>query len=170
MSAYKKLLAENMEPHNQLSITVEESGNIYLFYDTVHLVKNVRNNLLGRKRFIFPSYPFIGFSKDTIVQGRAIPWKLLHDTHEKDEFCISTLRKASILTKQVSHIFMKYFHHVKLSFQNILWTTICNNFIWCSQVLHPGDHKQSVSTALAIFHETTIAALVSYFPDLQDSA
>ena len=37
-------------------------------------------------------------------------------------------------------------------------------------MLHPGDRKQSVSTALAIFHETTNAALVSYFPDRQDSA
>ena len=54
VSVYKKLLAENIEPHNQLSITVEESGNIYLLYDTVHLVKNVRNYLLGRKRLIFP--------------------------------------------------------------------------------------------------------------------
>ena len=107
VSAYRKLLAENMEPHNQLSITVEESGNIYLFYDTVHLVRNVRSNLRVRKRFIFSSFSFKGFSKDIYVPGGEISWKLLHDTHEKDKSCISTLRKASMLTKQVSHIFMK---------------------------------------------------------------
>ena len=92
VSAYKKLLSENMEPHNQLSITVEESRNIYLFYDTVHLVKNVRNNLLGRKRFIFPSFSFKGFPNDINVPGGETSWKLLHDTHEKDESCISSLR------------------------------------------------------------------------------
>ena len=38
------------------------------------------------------------------------------------------------------------------------------------RVLHPGDRKQSLSTALAIFNEISIAALVLYFPDRHDSA
>ena len=33
------------------------------------------------------------------------------------------------------------------------------------KVLHPGNCKQNVPTALAIFHETTAAAIQSYFPD-----
>ena len=28
----------------------------YLFYDTVHLMKNIRNNLLNGKRFVFPEF------------------------------------------------------------------------------------------------------------------
>ena len=34
-----------------------------------------------------------------------------------------------------------------------------------SKVLHPGSCKQSVPVAIAIFHETTYAAIRSYFPD-----
>ena len=32
------------------------------------------------------------------------------------------------------------------------------------EVLHPGHNKQNVNLALAIFHDTTIAAIKSYFP------
>ena len=38
------------------------------------------------------------------------------------------------------------------------------------QVLHPGSCKQSVPPALAIFDESTIAAILSYFPKRQDAA
>ncbi|XP_065673901.1 uncharacterized protein LOC136090852 [Hydra vulgaris] len=38
------------------------------------------------------------------------------------------------------------------------------------KVLHPGNFKQNVSLALAIFDETTSAAIHSYFPDLKSSA
>ena len=33
-----------------------------------------------------------------------------------------------------------------------------------TKVLHPGNCKQNVPTVLAIFHETTAAAIQSYFP------
>ena len=36
------------------------------------------------------------------------------------------------------------------------------------EVLHPGRNKQNVNLALAIFHNTTIAAIKSYFPSRQD--
>ena len=36
------------------------------------------------------------------------------------------------------------------------------------EVLHPGHNKQNVNLALAIFHDTTIAAIKSYFPYRQD--
>ena len=36
------------------------------------------------------------------------------------------------------------------------------------QTLHPGNNKQNVPLAIAIFHETTIAAAQSYFPDRRD--
>ena len=32
------------------------------------------------------------------------------------------------------------------------------------KVLHPGHNKQKVNLALAIFHDTTIAAIKNYFP------
>ena len=38
------------------------------------------------------------------------------------------------------------------------------------QVTHPGNNKQNVSHALAIFHETTSAAILSYYPERVDAA
>ena len=32
------------------------STKIYLFFDNVHLVKNIRNNLLNCKKFVFPAF------------------------------------------------------------------------------------------------------------------
>ena len=36
------------------------------------------------------------------------------------------------------------------------------------KALHPSENKQNVNLAIAIFHETTIAACESYFPDRTD--
>ena len=38
------------------------------------------------------------------------------------------------------------------------------------QVLHPGNKKQNVPLALAIFHETTTAAFESHFPEREDTS
>ena len=38
------------------------------------------------------------------------------------------------------------------------------------KVLHPGNCKQNVSVAVAIFYETTSAALTSYFPEKKNEA
>ena len=35
---------------------------------------------------------------------------------------------------------------------------------------HPGDNKQNVQLALNVFHETTVAAIKSYFPERNDAA
>ena len=39
---------------------IKQPGNFdkktYLFYDTVHIMKNIRNNLLNRKKFVFPEF------------------------------------------------------------------------------------------------------------------
>ena len=46
----------------------------YLFYDTVHLVKNMRNNLLNYKRFIFPKFEYHGFCVPIILPAGEITW------------------------------------------------------------------------------------------------
>ena len=38
-----------------------------------------------------------------------------------------------------------------------------------NKVLHPGKYKQNVQLALDIFHETTVAAISSYFPNCNDA-
>ena len=37
---------------------IKKGSKVYLMYDSVHLIKNVRNNLLNSKRFVFPAFSF----------------------------------------------------------------------------------------------------------------
>ena len=109
----------------------------YLFFDIVHWIKNIRNNLLNRKKFVFASSTF-GLFKDVIdVPQGYISWRMFYDAYEKDEVLQSNLRKAYKLTYQA---------------------------------VHPGNNKQDVSLALAIFDETTSTAIKSYFPERLDAA
>ena len=106
----------------------------YLFYDSVHLLKNVRNNLLNSRQFIFPEFYFSDFIS---LPPRKISWKLLHSVFDEDEKLEANLRKANKLTYEV---------------------------------LHPGDNKQSVPLALAIFDPTISATIESYFPESDAAA
>ena len=111
---------------------------IYLFHDAVHLVKNIRNNLLNQKRLIFP--PFTKYDMNDLkveFKGGEITWALLHKVREMDMKCQANLRAATKLQ---------------------------------AKVLHPGNCKQSVPVALAIFDPSTIAAIRHYFPEHSDSA
>ena len=137
VSAYRKLLDLYGKDEDGLRIYVEDMP-IYLFHDTVHLIKNIRNNLLHRKRLIFPPFLSSDLEDKTVeVKGGEISWSLLHKVREKDMECQANLRAAP-----------------KLS----------------ANVLHPGNCKQNVPVALAIFDPSTIAAIKHYFPDSVDSA
>jgi len=105
---------------------------IYLFFDNVHLVKNIRNNLLNSKKFVFPAFSF-SLNNDVLMSSTSgyIRWRDFHDIFEEDEKHKANLRMAP-----------------KLTFSS----------------LYPCNNKQNVGLALAIFHETTIAACKRYFP------
>ena len=106
--------------------------NIYLFFDTPHLIKSVRNNLLNSRLFVFPQFDY---EKDGIqihCPAGYLAWSDLHQIFENDVKLQSNLKKAH-----------------KLSYQ----------------VLHPGNKKQSVPLALAIFHETTTADFLQALAD-----
>ena len=135
VSSFKNLLQHFNQDPEELFIWYE-LRKIYLFYDAVHLAKNIRNNLLNYKRFIFPSLKFDGFKYYINVTGGETKWKYSHDVHEKDALLEEHLRKAPKLT---------------------------------TKVLHPGNCKQKVPTALEIFHETTAAGIQSYFPDAKNT-
>jgi hypothetical protein len=137
VSAYKKLLTVYGKGEDNLRIFVDDKP-IYLFHDTVHIVKNIRNNLLNQKRLIFP--PFTNndlMDLPVEVTGGEISWSLLHQVRERDMQCQANLRAAPKLQ---------------------------------ANVLHPGNCKQNVAAALAIFDPSTIAAIRHYFPDHADSA
>ena len=135
-SAYHKILNHFNTPYDNLYF-MYESQKIYLCFDTIHLIKSIRNNVVNKKRFIFPTFTFEKFNDPINVEGGEISWKLLHDTHEKDCTLQANLRKAPRLNLKV---------------------------------LHPGNNKQRVPLALAIIHETTTAAIESYFPEKNNSA
>jgi hypothetical protein len=134
--AYKTLLKEFGQSPDDLFIILN-GQKIYLFYDTVHLIKNVRNNLLNRKRFLFPEFHFNGFYDEVHVTGGEVSWGLFHRVHEADAKLDAHLKAAPKLT---------------------------------SKVLHPGNCKQSVPPALAIFDESTSAGIKYHFPDRDDAS
>ena len=107
----------------------------YLFYDNVHLMKNVRNNLLNGKKFVFPEFKFENNNIKISCPAGYITWGDLHKVHDRDAKLKGNLRKAPALTYQA---------------------------------MHPGNKKQSVPLALAIFDEKTITGCKEYFPNRQD--
>ena len=137
VSAFSKILTTNGCDKDDLAVILNDGSKVYLFYDSVHLMKNIRNNLLNNKRFIFPAFKFSEFVDDISCEAGEISWKLFHDVYEKDQDLQSNLKKAP-----------------KIS----------------ARVLHPGNNKQSVPLALSIFHETTSAAIISYFPECKAAA
>ena len=55
-----------------------------LFFDIIHLTKNVRNNLLNRK-FVFPEFSCNLFRDEIHVPAGFISWNSLYKVYEKDE-------------------------------------------------------------------------------------
>ena len=101
-SAYHKILNHFNTPYENLHF-MYESQKIYLCFDTVHLIKSIRNNLLNNKRFIFPAFTFEKFNDLIHVEGGKISWKLLHDTYEKDCTLEANLSKVPRLNLKVLH-------------------------------------------------------------------
>ena len=90
------------ESDNNFHINFNGS-KIYLMYDSVHLVKNVRNNLVSAKRFIFPQFEFYGMANEIKVTSGDISWALLHKVHEKNEELQANLRKAPKINSKTLH-------------------------------------------------------------------
>ena len=100
VSAYKKLLIDANGEVNSLFVMINQEP-VYLFFDAVHLIKNVRNNLLAKKKFIFPPLSFNGFQEKIDVPGGEILWKTLNDVHDIDKSVSANLKKAPKLISKV---------------------------------------------------------------------
>ena len=121
-----------------LHTLILQEKRIYLFFDVIHLFKNIRKNLINLKKFVFPLFQFDLFHDAIHVPDCYISWSIFHEVHERDENLQAHLRKAPKITYQVTH---------------------------------PGNNKQqSVLLPLAIFQESTTAAIKSYFPNRLDAA
>ena len=140
VNAYTNLLSEygNSDPSGLFIQHPDSETKTYLFYDNVHLLKNIRNNLLNAKKFVFPECSISIQNKTVQFPAGFISWGGIHKVFDFDsKLTTGNLRKAP-----------------KLTYRS----------------LHPGNNKQSVPLALAIFHESTIAGVRSYFPERDDMA
>ena len=75
----------------------------YLFFYIIHLFKNIRNNLLNQKKFVFSSFQFDLFHDGVHVPDGYISWRIFHKVHERDENLQVHRRKAHKTTYQVTH-------------------------------------------------------------------
>ena len=91
--AYKLFLREFGHLDDNLFIEHDYQEN-YLLHDAVHLTKNVRNNLLIYKCFIFQAFENDGFEDPISFKGGQISWKIFHSVFEKDSLLEANLRKA----------------------------------------------------------------------------
>ena len=119
---------------------INHAGNFgkktYLHYDTVHIMKNIRSNLLNGEKFVFPEFIYnVGLNINIDSPAGFIQRRDLNDIYDKYKGLSANLNNAP-----------------KLSYQ----------------ALHLRKNKQSVPLALAIIHETTIAAARSHFPTRSD--
>ena len=64
-------------------------------------MKNIRNNLLNKKRFVFPEFACNDFKIN--CQGGYIHWDDLYDGYDKDKELKSDLRKAQKLSDLALH-------------------------------------------------------------------
>ena len=79
-----KLLLNNYNGDKNMFIyhtAYNEILKTYLFFDIVHLVKNIRNNLLNRKNFVFLEFS-LGEFRDLIeIPNGFISWKTFYDVY-----------------------------------------------------------------------------------------
>ena len=75
----------------------------YMFFDNVHLVKNIRNNLLNGKKFVFPSFNFESGSIKIDCPDGYISWSDLHRLYDRDSQLQGNLRKAPKLSYRALH-------------------------------------------------------------------
>lgn len=137
VNSFKRLKKKYNGENYSIVHPANNQKRTFLLFDTVHILKNIRNNLLACKKFVFPSFQFEFPYLKIYCPAGFIGWADLHALYEKDLKQQANLKKAH-----------------KLSYS----------------VLHPGNNKQSVPLALAVFHESTIAAAKSYLPSRKDFA
>ena len=100
MSGYSKLVS--MFGTTEDHFLTNKWKKIYMMYDIVHQLKNIRNNLQRSQRFIFPKFEFHQLIDHIIVPAGEMQWNLLHRVYEEDEKLLK-LRKAQKLTYRTLH-------------------------------------------------------------------
>lgn len=105
VNAFSSLVKKHNSESNLFINHPQNHGKrTFLFYDSVHLMKNIRNNLLNRKKFVFPGFSYDDGSHLKLdCPAGYITWGDLHKVHDKDANLKGSLRKAPKLTYQALH-------------------------------------------------------------------
>ena len=102
VSAFKILLNAHEGVKQHYFMFSGSSSKTYVFFDTVHLLKNIWNNLLREKRFVFPGFQFdVCGTKISSAPGY-ICWSD-QQVYEMDLRLDENIRKAPKLTYSSLH-------------------------------------------------------------------
>ena len=82
LSSFKNLLQHFGQDPDEFFIQYK-LRKIYLFCNALYLVKNIRNNLLNYKRFIFPTLTFDGFKDHIKIPSGETKWKFFRMLFQK---------------------------------------------------------------------------------------
>ena len=78
----------------------------YLFFDNVHLVKNIRNNLLNARKSVFPLFDFhVNDHEKISCGGGYIAWANLKYIYEEDFQLSANLKKAYNISYKTLNLF-----------------------------------------------------------------
>jgi hypothetical protein len=103
--AFSKLI-EQLNSDSELHILHPKNHGkrTYLFFDSVHLMKNIRNNLLNKKKFVFPQFSYNNdLGINVACPAGYITWADLHNIYDADKVLKGNLRKAPKLTYKSLH-------------------------------------------------------------------
>eukprot|EP00800_Vazella_pourtalesii_P011575 TRINITY_DN2786_c0_g1_i2.p1 TRINITY_DN2786_c0_g1~~TRINITY_DN2786_c0_g1_i2.p1 ORF type:complete len:266 (-),score=6.41 TRINITY_DN2786_c0_g1_i2:131-928(-) len=105
VKAYKILLTNYRCQGKNYKITNPylSHQNIYLLFDTCHLIRNIRNNLLSKKFFDIPAFEFTSVNFNISFPAGFVQWSHLHTIHERDLSLSAHLRAAYKIHSSVFH-------------------------------------------------------------------
>lgn len=103
VNAFEKLCSQYGDSNLPYITFPGSKVKTYLFFDTVHLLKNIRNNLLNRKKFVFPGFNFESAYINISSEPGYISWRNLYQIYDDDKKLTANLRKAPKLTYKVLH-------------------------------------------------------------------
>ena len=105
LNAFSKLVTMfNSDSVLNIQHPLSSSKKMCLCFDTVHIMKNIRNNFLNGKKFIFPEFIYNdGLHINVNCLAGYIRWKDLYDIYDLDKELEGHLRKAPKLLYQALH-------------------------------------------------------------------
>ena len=98
------ILLDKFEGYKTHYITLPHPPpKLFLFFDSVHLLKDIRNGLLNKKKFVFSAFTFEISNISVSSKEGYIAWSDLHKVYNKDNALNVKLRKAPKLIFKALH-------------------------------------------------------------------